>query len=151
MRPLLLFVLSLAACSPMVGQGFDWSVRTHGGDEFAYYALERLSDDSLFLARPSGLSEFVLLDSIATMRRHRNSALLPATIIGGVGGGALGFTVKPIAKDQEQANVYSTVFGVVLGGVAGYLVGSLVQPDHVMEFGSMDREAKADLLNSVMK
>lgn len=134
------FVFAADAAS---AREFPWTVVTLGGDEYVGYSLDRLSGDSLFIARPTGQTEFVLLDSIAALRRERHGAVLPATIVGGVGGGVAGYALKPVAKNQEEANVYSAAFGVVIGAVTGYLVGSLLQPDEVVELRGASGEERA--------
>lgn len=141
MHNLLMLAVVVFMVETVAAEEFSWTIRTHGGDEYVGYALDRVNGDTLFVARQTGQTEIVLLDSIASLKRERRGAVLPATIIGAAAGGVAGYALKPVARDQEQANVYSAAFGVVIGGVTGYLVGSLLQPDEVVELrGASDEE-----------
>jgi uncharacterized protein YcfJ len=84
------------------------------------------------------------------LSHETQGSLLPATLIGGVIGGVLGFSVQPTSKDQAEVNVYGTVFGVVVGGAAGFLVGSLLQSDEVYELMKLDRPQRIQVVKGLV-
>lgn len=146
----LLLILPLFSCLAYA-QDFDWQLRTKGGEEYSHVALERLSNDTLYFLQQTNYSDWIHVDSVTQLRRERREAILPATLIGAAAGGAIGFAVKPVARDQEQANVYSAAFGVIVGGVAGFLVGSNIQSDDVYDLQPLSRQSKADVLKKAME
>ncbi len=147
MKGLSLLLLLLFVSSHSRAQDFNWNLTTKSGEEYSRVALERLSNDTLYFLHKSNYADWIVADSIVQLRRERRGAILPGTLIGVAGGGALGVALKPVARDQEEANVYSAVFGVVIGGVAGFLVGSNIQPDEVIELYQLSRQAKIEILS----
>lgn len=144
---LLLILLFLSSVTH--SQDFDWKLKTKSGEEYPRVALQRLSNDTLYFLHKSNYADWIQVDSIAQLQRERRGAILPGTIIGAAGGGALGFALKPVARNQEEANVYSTVFGVVLGSVTGFLVGSVAQADEVFDMKNLTHEARRTLLEKL--
>ncbi len=148
----LILVVLLGLCSSFVhAHDFVWKVKLQNGEEYPRVALDRLSHDTLYFLHKSNYADWIVVDSIAQLKRERKGAILPATLIGAVGGGAVGFALKPVARDQEEANVYSAAFGVVVGGVAGYFIGSLIQPDEVVELSSLNHESKVQQVQQALK
>jgi hypothetical protein len=151
MKGLSLLLLLLFVSSHSRAQDFNWNLTTKSGEEYSRVALERLSNDTLYFLHKSNYADWIVADSIVQLRRERRGAILPGTLIGAAGGGALGVALKPVARDQEEANVYSAAFGVVIGGVAGYLIGSTIQSDEVYELHQLDHQAKVDTLKRILQ
>lgn len=151
------FRIVLATAAVCIGvsvcaaQDFDYEIRLTNGERYANVALVELGGDTLHFLHKKNFPDWVLLDSLTEIRRERTGAILPATIIGGAGGGAIGFALKPVARDQEQADIYSAAFGFVVGGVAGFFLGSKILPDEVYDLATMDREAKTETMSRITK
>ena len=121
------------------------------GDAFANVTLERLSNDTLYFRHKSNFLDRTEIDSIRQIVHPRDGAILPATLVGAAGGGAVGYALKPLAVEQTKADVYSLLFGVVVGGAAGYFIGDVLQPDEVVELTSLRTEQKRELLRKYLK
>jgi hypothetical protein len=144
-----LFLLMFFGASAQA-QSLEWTVRLANGESLQRVALTRLTPDSLIVTDQSEYAEWILVDSVAQLQRERRGAILPSVLIGSVGGGVLGIALKPVAKNQGEADAYSAVFGVVVGGVAGFLVGSLIQSDDVYDFRTLDHPARISLLKGLL-
>ncbi len=151
MKRLSLLLLLLFVSSHSRAQDFSWNLTTKSGEEYSRVALERLSNDTLYFLHKSNYADWIVADSIVQLRHERRSAILPATLVGAFGGGVSGVALKPVARDQEEANVYSAAFGVVVGGVVGFFVGSLIQPDVVVELSSLNHESKVQQVQQALK
>lgn len=145
------FIISLLLVSFSFAQSHEWSVRLASGEVFERVALTRLTADSLVITEGSGYAEWLLIDKIAQLRKEKRSAILPSAIIGGVGGGVTGYSMRPTARYQTEANLYSVGFGMLVGAGVGYLVGSLIQSDEVIDLRQLDRQAKADRLKALVQ
>lgn len=147
-----IFGLSLLVlcAATVVAQDFSWTITTIGGVESQHVAVQSVRNDSLFVLRKANFADVILIDSIATLERRRSSAILAAALIGVAAGGAIGYSVRPMSKNQDEANIYGGVFGAVLGGVAGYFVGSIIQSDTYLNVRPLSRESKIEKIRDAL-
>ncbi|MEK7671599.1 MAG: hypothetical protein AAB344_05195, partial [Bacteroidota bacterium] len=89
MKGLSLLLLLLFVSSHSRAQDFNWNLTTKSGEEYSRVALERLSSDTLYFLHKSNYPDWIVADSIVQLRRGRRGAILPGTLIGAAGGGAL--------------------------------------------------------------
>lgn len=129
----------------------EWSLTLTNGDHFTDVVLERVSSDTLYFRHKSNYLDRVEIDSLAQLVRFRRSAVLPSSLIGGAGGGVLGYALKPVAVEQGKADLYSALFGIVVGSVAGFFIGDAIQSDEVFEMQKVSREQRIELLTRFAK
>ena len=141
---ILLFVCTAEA------QSQNWQVVFTNGDLYDEVSLERLSNDTLYFRHKTNFLDRGEIDSLARVVRFNRGAILPAMLIGSVGGGVIGYASKPIAREQASADIYSALFGVVVGGVAGYYIGNALEPDDVYELRSMTGEKRREVLRGLL-
>ncbi len=145
----ILFWISVSVC--LSASEREWNLTLTNGDRYSDVVLERVSNDTLYFRHKTNFLDRVEIDSLAQVVRVRRSAILPSSLVGLAGGGAIGYALKPVAVEQGKADVYSALFGVVVGGVAGYFIGDAIQPDEVFEMGKVSREQRRELLVRLSK
>jgi hypothetical protein len=147
----LCFCLLVGGTSLACSQEFPWTLTTVGGEVHEHISVQQLRNDTLFILRSVNFSDIILVDSLASLHRIQHAVVLPAIAIGAVAGGAVGYSINPASRDQEEANIYGGVFGSVIGAFAGYLIGSLTQSDERVVLKSFSREKKREAINAILK
>ncbi|MDL1891838.1 hypothetical protein FBQ87_02970 [Sphingobacteriales bacterium CHB3] len=94
--------------SASTAQDFDYEIRLTNGERYANVALVELGGDTLHFLHKKNFPDWVLLDSLTEIRRERTGAILPATIIGGAGGGAIGEVATAISRGSPCACASTT-------------------------------------------
>jgi outer membrane lipoprotein SlyB len=145
----MLLLVTASAC--FAASEREWNLTLTNGDHYADVVLERVSNDTLYFRHKSNYLDRVEIDSLAQLVRFRRSAILPSSLIGGAGGGIIGYALKPASVEHGKGDVYSALFGVVVGGVAGFFIGDAIQSDEVFEMQRVSRAQRIELLTRLAK
>lgn len=129
----------------------EWNLLLANGERYNDVILERLSNDTLYFRHKTNFLDRVEIDSLVHVVRVRRSAILPSSLIGFAGGGAIGYALKPVAVEQTKADIYSAVFGCIVGGVAGFFIGNAIQPDEIYVMGNIASEVRRTLLTRLIQ
>jgi hypothetical protein len=149
MKLAMLLLVTASAC--FAASEREWSLTLTNGDHYADVVLERVSNDTLYFRHKSNYLDRVEIDSLAQLVRLRRGAILPSSLIGGAGGGVIGYTLKPVSTEQGKADVYSALFGVVIGSVAGFFIGDAMQSDEVFEIQQVNHAQRIELLKRLVR
>ncbi|KAA3610466.1 MAG: hypothetical protein D8M58_05360 [Calditrichaeota bacterium] len=154
---ILLFFVPFLIFGNIHGQAKTWDILTYSNQPYSKVVLDTLVKDSLQVKVFDKIYK-IPVDSIATLRRERESYTGTGILIGVTSGAILGASISGNNKGNglftdvgnAMEKVTGLLFGSLLGGLFGGAIGSGLGQDEFYSFVQKTHNEKVDILNEII-